>query len=255
MGKYFLFLDETGTKNRLHFLLLGLLIEQEAYVHAVSQYTELKCSMAQKGMIPNPNSAFHFTNLMQFKPPFRALYHLEKREAFWESLSAFIKKLPFSLLAVYVSQDAVQRLSFEEVVLRTRLTAFRSIIQMVAAVAGHIGIESCEVTHEVVENTQYEAEAESYLKETTDAPYPVVPASVIQDRFTANISWVDKNQQNMGIELADMLANPLLHGLWLARRSPDDLVPEDYYQQAVARLNLRLSTQTVVLKQSFPWWY
>lgn len=239
MQQYYMFIDETDMGEKEFYFALALCTPKSSYPHWESQYKDLKRRFHQKGIIGSPNAQFHLREIKQHdkRGDFGALADPTIRETFWTELTAFVREMPFFLTGALVLINELSKATNIDIHLKTKMNGLSNVLENAAVAAQHRNNVSCySVMHDWIQDDNYRDEATRLLGAIGSRGLRHMHSSQVKDMFDPTVTWIPKKQKSMGVELTDLMANPILASY--LGRPRHQKVAEQFGREALGRLVL-----------------
>jgi len=207
--KYYYFIDETGDhslgfidKNFPIFLLCGILLSEKSYRDAIDQINKLKLSF-----FGSTEVILHSRDIRKCNGAFQKLFDLGLKERFYTEINAIMGNLDYKILASSIDKEAfIKRYgkgSRNPYLISTSFVMERLIF----LTDQYSSVDEIEVFIEC-RGKKEDRQLLEYLNNIRDkGTYYVKP-----ERFKAKISRIhfnQKNQNDVGLQIADLIAYPL----------------------------------------------
>ena len=205
MKKYFLFLDESkpnGT-NIKHLCLGGVIIEEETYKKTIIK----DINAIKNSVFGNTEVILHESELRAAKGYYSEMRKEKKRTFFWNELNRVFTTLNIKTIGAAIDIDKY-RSFYEEsslnneyfIVLQIVLENFIHFLQKNNAL-GSVFIESRNHKEDTdIRNIYYKIMANGTL---------YLNANSFQDKLLNNLNFVIKEDNNIGVQLADFVPGTL----------------------------------------------
>lgn len=222
-----LFVDETDFGTGDFFFIVGLCCSENVIEQWKPKYLDLKKQLSDAGIILGTPPYHLYEIKKKGRGSFEPLRDKEKRNAFWTVLTDFVREMPFLLTAALVYTHEVRRAYSPSSGSRAKVMGLSALIENVAVMGPSVGTGQIGITHDWVDDHFYRTHLGTLLSR---GDLRLLPVHLIKDLFNPNITWCPKNSQEMGVELADMIVNPV--GRVLLSQT-DESVPVEFVDEAL----------------------
>lgn len=205
MKKYFLFLDESkpNGSNLKHLCLGGVIIEEDTYKKTIIR----EINSMKNSVLGNTEVILHESELRSAKGEYSEMRKEKKRTFFWKELNRIFVTYNITTIGAAIDVDKY-RFFYETnslndeyfIVLQAVLENFIHFLQKNNAL-GSVFIESRNHKEDTdIRNTYYKIMANGTL---------YLNANSFQDKLLNNLNFVIKEDNNIGVQLADFVPGTL----------------------------------------------
>lgn len=205
MKKYYLFLDESkpNGSNLKHLCLGGVIIEEDTYKKIIIK----EINSMKNSVFGNTQVILHESELRAAKDEYTEMRKEKKRTFFWRELNRIFTNFNITTIGAAIEVDKYRAMydarSLNDeyfIVLQTVLENFIHFLQKNNAL-GSVFIESRNHKEDTdIRNIYYKIMANGTL---------YLNANSFQDKLLNNLNFVIKEDNNIGVQLADFVPGTL----------------------------------------------